>query len=164
MERRSFQAVNKKGQALFEFLIFLPFTFMMVTVFFTMGNSINASINQQKVVRGYYYYDLKNNTMAPTVKVMQGWNSASGLTLFSSYALGWSERAINKVSPVAACYKANSLLMGNTSETCEEPTGSSESTSFIRLYTVYGLCLTPFQMDGSVISYTDRNWGFCGIK
>jgi hypothetical protein len=47
--------LNQEGQAVFELLIFLPFLLFLYTIYYTAGNAINGSINQQKAVRGYFY-------------------------------------------------------------------------------------------------------------
>ena len=51
-------AAKQQGQALVEFIIFLPFMLMMYTVVITLGDAINGSINQQKATRAYFYYRL----------------------------------------------------------------------------------------------------------
>ena len=48
-----------RGQALFEFIVFLPFLLFMLTIMFTVGNAINGSINQQKAVRRYFFTSTK---------------------------------------------------------------------------------------------------------
>ncbi len=160
---------GEKGQALFEFLIFLPFTFVMLTIFITMGNSINGAINQQKITRGYFYYDLKNNSMAPTAKRLLSWSETSHLNRISMNMIGW--KLMSDASgryPVSACYKLNPLIAANSDETCADSTeakGAENPSSYVRIYTVYGMCSTPYQiMDTGGIRVDNEAWQSCMLK
>ena len=56
---------NQTGQALIELIIFLPLMFMFYSMISGFANAINASINQQKVARAYFYYKVQNNSTIP---------------------------------------------------------------------------------------------------
>lgn len=168
-KKNTFQASNSKGQALFEFLIFLPFTFILITVFITMGNSINGAINQQKITRGYFYYDLKNNSMAPNSKRVLRWYTSAGLSRTSVSVLGWKvKNDASGLYPVSSCYRVNPMLTGSTDETCEDTTsikGDDTPSAFVRIYTVYGICATPYQyLDDGKVRYDVDAWGACALK
>ena len=44
---------NRKGQAIFEFIIFLPILLILYGVLVSVSSAINGSINQQKATRGF---------------------------------------------------------------------------------------------------------------
>lgn len=160
--------VDDRGQALFEFLIFLPFTFIMITVFITMGNSINGAINQQKIVRGYFYYDTKNNSFSPSSKRILQWNGV-GRSRVSMYALGWKYKSDSTgLYPVSSCYRLNPLLTGSIDESCEDTTnvkGADTPSAFVRIYTVYGVCATPYQVrDDGQIRQDNEAWPDCALR
>ena len=57
--------LREEGQALFEFVVFLPFLLFILVLMFTLGNAINGSINQQKAARRYFFYLNKGNSTLP---------------------------------------------------------------------------------------------------
>jgi hypothetical protein len=134
---------NQKGQAFFEMIIFLPFLIFLYTIFYTVGNSISGSINQQKAVRGYYYQTVKGNSYissAQTLGQLRGSIKTVGF-----YALGWAEKLENNTNPVAPCFAFSSFLKNGSSENCEDNSRpSSDTSSFIRIFTMYGVCGTVF--------------------
>jgi len=161
--------LTSKGQALFEFLIFLPFTFIMVTVFITMGNSINGAINQQKILRGYFYYDVKNNSFLPSSNRVYRLKAQKGISRPSMYALGWQLKSDATGSfPISTCYRLNPFLTGTTDETCEDTSsikGADSPSAFVRIYTVYGLCATPYQsLDDGHVRYDNESWAACALR
>ncbi len=160
---------NQKGQALFEFLIFLPFTFIMITVFITMGNSINGAITQQKLLRGYFYYDNKNNSLAPNSSRIYRWKNSAGLTRVGMNVLGWKFKSDSSgLYPISSCYRLNPLLTGQIDETCEDTSsvkGPDTPSAFVRIYTVYGFCGTPYQvLEDGRIRYDSEAWAACALK
>lgn len=132
---------KEEGQALIEFLLFFPFLLMMYSVTLSIANSINASINQQKVTRGYFYYRLQNNSMAPTP--YRGEGDDNPFTRFGQYVNLWGEKAIDKI-PVAACFKFNVPLGDREEDVCEE-SYSEQTTQYIRVGTAYGICGATYQ-------------------
>lgn len=129
---------NEKGQALIEFLLFLPFMLMMYTLVSSVSSSLNAAINQQKITRGYFYYRLQNNSMMPkpdrdeSQPVQGSWN------IFGMQMIGWAETLITS-QPVATCFKFRAGLGLNNDDVCEEP-ATDRSSQFIKVGVVYGVC------------------------
>lgn len=128
---------NKKGQSVFEFIVFIPFLLLLLQTFLKVGGAINGSINQQKHLRGYFYYKLKNSSYFPSINDLKQLGSMSQV---GYSAFGWSEELVNGRQPKAPCYQLNSFF-GEPIDTCQEVTERAEGKSqFIRVYSVYGLC------------------------
>lgn len=128
---------NQKGQALVEFVLFVPFLVMIYSVLMSLGNAINGSINQQKVTRGYFKYRLQNNSTVPK----PSWGSddmALGMNTFGMWIIGWSERFEGN-TPVKTCYKFNVPLGDSDNDECEK-SYNRDTTQFIRVGTVIGVC------------------------
>ena len=138
---------NDEGQAIFELLVFLPIFLFLFVIIYNIGNSINISINQQKVTRRYFYYVQKGNSFLPRLSILDQWKSRgikySGLAMmgFRDYTEG--------ETPVAPCIKFPPFLSGETDETCVAPNIGEQSTSFIRVMTVYGICGETFQLNNN---------------
>lgn len=129
---------NQKGQALVEFLVFLPFMLMIYSVTHSMSNAIFASINQQKALRGYFYFKTAGNSHIPAPTAGAGGDFFSDKRQFGFQAFGWMER-LDGEEPVAPCFKFNLLLGQDDEDECEE-SYSEPTTQFIRVMTVYGVC------------------------
>ena len=136
--------LNEKGQALMEFVLFLPFLLMMYSVTMSIANSINASINQQKVTRSYFYYRLQNNSSAP---VAYRGEAPAPFNRFGQHVNLWGEREIGDV-PLAACFKLN-IPLGNREEDSCEDSYESSTTQYIRVGTVYGICGATYVREGA---------------
>ena len=129
---------NQRGQALVEFIMFLPFMLMMYTVVVSLGDAIHGSINQQKVTRSYFYYRLQNNS-----QISKPQRNGSSLfndqwTLFGHTFIGWADYLDGK-TPFLPCYKLNLPFAPAADDKCDEAY-DSVTTQFIRVGTVYGLC------------------------
>ena len=132
---------GEEGQALFELIIFLPLLLVLFAYFVSIGNSINASINQQKAVRGYFYYLLKGNSRAPIVKDLDYIKGKN----FGMAVLGWRE-SVRGETPVSPCFKLVSFFGEvNPGETCEEPDVGGGISQFIRVFTAYGVCSENYE-------------------
>jgi hypothetical protein len=136
---------NNKGQAIFEMLIFLPLFIFLMTIIFNVGNSINVAINQQKVVRRYFYYLAKGNSYLPIQSNIEQIKNAGVVQSLGIAFTGYKQddSAGTNSAPTAPCFKFNSFFTGATDETCKESsTGDDEvgSTNFIRIYSGYGVC------------------------
>lgn len=140
--------LNQKGQALFEFFIFLPLMLMLYATISSLGNAINGSINQQKATRAYFYYINQNNSMAP--KPVKGNPVEDAWKLFGLTIMGWKEKFGNGTTPVATCYEFKLPLGETEGDNCEEQY-SGKTTQFIRVGTVYGVCGATYQNDGKQI-------------
>jgi hypothetical protein len=135
--------LNQNGQAIIEFVLFLPFVLVMYSLTMAIGNAINGSINQQKVTRGYLYARVLHNSTIPKPEprdqAYQNWS------LFGMYFIGYNERREGN-TPVAACYKMQSPLPSDEDQ-CDKY--RSTSTNWIRVQTVYGICGATYIKDSS---------------
>lgn len=152
------QKENEKGQALFEFLIFVPFmmsTYMMVGA---MGDAINGSINQQKVSRGYFYSLVLGDSLIPR-KDMQIMADGS-VKRVGMWYVGWRTKfeGGNNGSgkPIAPCYKLATLVAPTDPDECLDDISGNTTTQYVRVKTAYGVCSTTYindEMVGSHVSY-----------
>lgn len=126
--------LNEDGQALIEFILFLPLMLVMYVTVVSIGNAINGSINQQKVTRGYFYSRILNNSTIPKPSARD--QSFRNWSQFGMFFIGYSERKDGN-TPVAACYKLE-LPTPSNENSCDEY--SKSSTTFIRVSTAYGIC------------------------
>lgn len=133
---------NEKGQAIFELILFLPFLVFMVSIFYTIGNSISGSINQQKAVRNYFYFLVKNNSYINTSKELELYATDNGMKSVGFAAIGWREKSISDRVSIAPCFQFSSMLKNNGSnEECDgAERGENDTSHFIRLFTFYGVC------------------------
>ena len=136
---------KQNGQALIEFVLFLPFMIMMYMAILTIGNSINASINQQKITRGYFYYRIANNSTIPRPR-RGGDEPSAGWQTFGMQILGWAD-GFDGNQPLSPCFKFNIPFDGEE-EDCEDNYSETRS-QFIRTQTVYGVCGATYIKDQS---------------
>ena len=130
---------NEKGQAIFEFILFLPFLILLFTIMSTVGNSINGSINQQKATRAYFFNLTKGNSFVPNRKDLTNYKNVGNFNVGMA-GLGWIKRLENR-NPVAPCYKLNTFYGSEDGpESCDEPTTAASTTRFIKVFTYFGLC------------------------
>lgn len=133
--------MNQKGQALIELIVFLPLMVAIYSVINGFANSINASINQQKITRAYFYNRIQNNSTIPGTKaaddgVIMGWGS------FGMFYIGWKEFFVGNSSdgsPVMPCFRINLPFRNAPTDQCEEKYTTPE-TLWVRVGTVYGIC------------------------
>jgi hypothetical protein len=146
----------ERGQALIEFIIFLPLIVTLYSVISGFANSINGSINQQKVARAYFYNRIQNNSTIPGPKLVS--ESFAGWSLFSVFFIGWKDYfEPGSSSPVMSCYKVNiPLKNGQAEDKCAEEYTQAR-TLWVRVGTVYGVCGgTYFQSNGKVFYVPDN--------
>lgn len=136
--------LGQEGQALVEFLMFFPFMLMMYSVTISIGNAINASINQQKIARSYLYYRVQNDSNVPKPS-RDGNEVHTGWDYFGMYMIGWRDQFINSV-PTASCFKFR-IPLGNSEEDKCTDGYNQTSTQFIRVGTVYGICGATYKKD-----------------
>ncbi len=132
---------NDKGQAIFEFIVFLPFFLMLFAFFGSVANSINGSINQLKSSRSYFYHLSRGNSQIFNRQELSAMAS-SGVRRVSISIIGWKHKTSSKV-PVAPCYKV--FHFGENNETCEEKP-EEERSNYIRVFTAYGICGTSYSL------------------
>lgn len=128
---------NEQGQSLFEFIIFLPFLLVLFAVYNALANSINGSINQQKAVRGYYWFLVGNNSYMPLKSDLERVAPNNFMGLF---AIGWRDRKLDGDVPGAPCYELKTVVPADPNDSCDDSIDGSTTTNFIRIYTVYGAC------------------------
>lgn len=155
--KKSLKSLHKeeKGQAIFELLIFMPILIFFYTIIFNVGNAINVSINQQKATRRYFYYLAKGNSYLPGNSSLQSWKGS--YTRAGIAMIGYADRLEGGESPMAPCFKFNSFFSGGESEECEEPASGERQTSFVRVFTAYGICGENFsnQANRWTVFYSD---------
>jgi hypothetical protein len=157
--------LDEKGQGIIEFFLFLPFMVMMYSVLLSFSNAINASINQQKIARSYFYYRVQNNSMAPYPS-RGGSEPSDAWSTFGMQIMGWAESfegGNNK--PVAPCFRMRLPLGVAETDACEAAY-DGDTTQFIRVATVYGICgatwenqsgqRVRFPMPGAALKVIDR--------
>ncbi len=133
--------LNQKGQAIFELILFLPILLFMYTIYYTAGNSISGSINQQKAVRGYFYTLVKGNSYLVTPQDLHDFSDNKGIKRVGFNAIGWNENMDASKRSFAPCFSFSSILKNSTTETCDGDEREAEDSSrFIRLFTFYGVC------------------------
>ena len=131
--------LNQKGQALFEMVLFLPFLMFLYTIYYTAGNSISGSINQQKAVRGYFYALVKGSSYVIPFSDLQKFKR-DGINKAGFNAIGWADH-LKGQKPFAPCFKFSSILKNGSTEECDSGERDEEGSSrFIRLFTFYGVC------------------------
>ena len=113
---------NQRGQSIFEFIVFIPFLLLLLQGFMKIGGAINGSINQQKHLRGYYFYKLKNSSYFP---ILNDLKSLSNMTQVGYSAFGWSEELVDGQQPKAPCYLLNSFFR-EPIDSCGELTEKGE--------------------------------------
>ena len=138
---------NEKGQGLIEFFLFLPFILMMYSICLSLASSINASINQQKVARGYFYYKMSNNTMIPGPR-RDGRTPEANWDTYSMHVNIWAESQLNGSDKVkATCFKFEVPLGESSGDSCEQGY-SGRTTQYIRVATAYGICGNTYKNNG----------------
>ncbi|MGZ3807859.1 MAG: hypothetical protein ACXVCE_07220, partial [Bacteriovorax sp.] len=157
--------LDQKGQAIFEMILFLPFLLFLYTIYYTAGNAISGSINQQKAVRGYFYTLVKGNSYINNFNELRSLKDKN-VKKVGFNAIGWNERIDSGPSSnsYAPCFKFSSLLKNNSTEECEGSEREEEGSSrFIRLFTFYGVCGPADVFDGKDYFDADpRNQGLPG--
>lgn len=147
---------KNNGQAIIEFLIFAPLFLILYTVTLNFFSAINGGINQQKIVRGYFYARIKGNSTLPQksqLQAMQGKGSRN----IGMVAIGWRVNTFadgEEGSPEAPCYKITTLAEATAPDACEDETEPESPSKYIRLKTVYGLCSKSYEEndDGVMIA------------
>lgn len=128
----------QKGQALFEFLVFIPLIFILLSLFMTIQSALNASINQQKFTRGFFYNIVQNDSRLPNSNALDAIRG-DGVQMASIYAFGWKEASKGQV-PLAPCFKIKTFFGNPSNEQCTPGETTKDTSQFIRVKTVYGVC------------------------
>ena len=161
------QRLDKNGQALFEFIIFLPFYIIMLSIMISIAGSINGSINQQKATRGYFYSRIASNSTIPKKSDLQAW-ADSGRESAGVFVIGWKDKDVDD-EPIAPCYKINTMVT-SSDETCDQKVKQEDGaqvTKFIKAKTVYGVCSTTYRSLNLVppkVAFENLSSGSCTLK
>jgi len=131
---------------MFEFIIFLPFVVVLFKMFLNIGGAINGSINQQKSLRGYYYYLNKGNSYFPDKTLLE--NEFNSFSEVGFYAVGFVEQ-LKGETPIAPCYKIEPFFGEDFDKCLDKP--KQNKSQFIKPKTMYGLC-------GPVFVNNSGNW------
>ena len=145
---------NQHGQALIELIIFLPLMFTLYSIISGFANAINGSINQQKVTRAYFYFRVQNNSTIPKPQggPYTNWNQ------FGMFFVGWKDYFGAGDNPIMPCYKVTIPMSGDDAGPCEQPY-SSQSTQFIRVGTVVGMCGATYTRSNAGITVNPDSLG-----
>lgn len=143
----------EKGQALIEFIIFLPFMLMMYTVVASLGDAIYGSINQQKVTRAYFYFRLQGNAQISKQQRSEGGLTNAEWERFGHYFVGWADY-LQGSSPFSPCYKLNLPFDEAAGDACDKAY-SNVTTQFIRVASVYGMCGATFARGNNPDEFID---------
>lgn len=142
---------HNKGQAVFEFLIFLPFMMILYSIVLTIANAINGSINQQKITRGYYFNLIHNDSFVPNNEILNDFRR-SGINQIGMFAVGWRMKSDNE-KQIAPCYKILSLSKITEEEQCVPGNKTGTTTQYIRVKTAFGICSgTYYNENGQYVS------------
>ncbi|MAW07089.1 MAG: hypothetical protein CME61_02280 [Halobacteriovoraceae bacterium] len=151
--------INKKGQAMFEFVIFLPFVIVLFKMFLNIGGAINGSINQQKTLRGYFYHTLRGSSYFPSLKTLDSsWKTFSEAGF---YAIGFSETLIDD-KPISPCYKIEPFFGPDVDKCLERP--KNNKSQFIKPKTMYGLCGAHYRFQADKWMEVSRSPGNCTTR
>jgi len=137
---------EEQGQSLIEMIVFIPLLISLMFLFHTVINSLNNAINQQKIVRGYYYRFLRHNSYILSSSDVQEYIQKRQMRSVGMYVIGHREKSLGEErdsASIAACQEIKTLSKNKESTTCDEPSKMNNSL-FIKIFTVYGLCTTPF--------------------
>jgi hypothetical protein len=137
---------NEKGQALFEFVIFLPFLIFIYTAFINISSSINGSINQQKATRGYMYRLLLQDSKAPN-RINIEFFAGQGRNVIGMSSVGWRVKSVGDQKSFGACYKFLSLFGSGEGEECDDKRIGETESNFIKVFTFYGVCANTYMKE-----------------
>lgn len=161
---------NNKGQAIFEFVLFVPFMLLFYSACLNIFGAINGSINQQKITRGYFFNSIKGNSTVPDRQALSSYVS-SGIESAGMMAIGWRENPFSSgeasgTTPKAPCYKMTSLAAPTSPDECGDAQDDPGPTSFIRVKTVFGVCGASYGLQNAQLlpSPVSSNDGACTLQ
>lgn len=145
---------NQKGQALIELIIFLPLMITLYSVIGGFANSINASINQQKITRAYFYNRIQNNSTIPGPRLVR--NEMASWRVFGMFFIGWKDYFKGGNVPVMPCFKVSIPFRDSPNDKCEDAY-QQEKTLYVRVGTVYGICGSTYLNVDNKIFYVPES-------
>ncbi len=141
---------------MFEFIIFLPFVVVLFKMFLNIGGAINGSINQQKSLRGYFFYLNKGNSYFPDKSLLD--NELKSFAQVGFYALGYIEQ-LKGETPIAPCYKIEPFFGEDFDKCLDKP--KENKSQFIKPKTMFGLCGPVFVNNGDSWGIAHQTSGTC---
>ena len=153
------------GQALLEFLVFVPLFLLLVLSVQAVGHAINASINQEKVTRGYFFFLVSHDSFWPDGGALAEFPS---LDLMSLDQVGWRERSGggNGRESFAGCFPQPTVFGGGNpgDRDCDDKPRPDDprGLGMVRVYTSFGLCTATHQRDQGGVAWHWRQkfpWG-----
>lgn len=153
---------KSKGQAIIEFIIFVPFIVILYLMILNHGSAINGAINQQKVLRSYFYSRVKHDSMIPK----KSYFVQTEVNTIGFYALGWAEKLVGDGIPYTTCYKVPSFFTDSDSVAdCDDETVDQEQTTIhIKPQTFYGVCSATYRKSENGILPLDQQVSFCSME
>ena len=139
--RRRFYC-RDRGQAIFEFIIFLPVILIFYGVIVSISSAINGSINQQKATRGFAHGMIKGNPTIPIRILVKRNFEDEKVRLQGMFVHLFGDRLTTQspLQPYATCYDVPTYGQGTPEECDDEVDKSDKSSPLIRVKTAYGLC------------------------
>ena len=138
---------SSQGQAIFEFIIFIPIILIFYAIIIWISSAINGSINQQKATRGYTYGVIKGNPMIPIRLLLEKNFGGQGIKRQGMMVFLYADKltSTDPPQPYAECYEVPHYGEGDP-ENCDDRIESDDRSSpFIRVMTGYGLCGATYQ-------------------
>jgi len=171
--KENWAVTEESGQSIFEFVLFVPILLGLISIFISVTGAINGSINQQKAVRSYYYFINKGNPKLPSNFDLKVIEKAGGANFQSIgfFVLGYREKDDqSEKEQFAPCYPIHKFGSSDKNETCDDPDFGDNQTSFVRVFTAYGICGASYRPAND-----DRRWykaefrgasspGSCAVK
>lgn len=140
---------NKRGQSIFEFILFLPIVISLYAFLANIGGSINGTINQEKAARGYFFARIKNNSTLPVPNAQAPGRPNYNWSRFGMHFIGWRDKWAGggQLVPEATCYRLALPLGRNENDECEQ--WGTTTTQYIRPRVVFGMCGTTYRIGAS---------------
>lgn len=141
--------LDQRGQAIFELVVFMPFMLILLVLVINLGSAINASINQQKVTRNYFYYLNRNDSiMLRNYDLGPNGFGKFGVTAAGHTFIGWREMKESSASEssLAPCFKLITFPGESNREKCVDPV-NKKNTKIIKIFTAYGVCAASYVLD-----------------
>lgn len=138
--------LNYEGQAIFEFIVFLPIILILYGIIIGIGASINGSINQQKATRGFAMARFKGDPYIPIRRQIVEGNSKESIVLLGMTAHVYAER-VQGETPVAACFRMPIFGLNDEEECNASPDEVGDTSPLIRVKTAFGICGTTYIFD-----------------
>lgn len=149
---------NEEGQAIFEFVIFLPIMIVFYQAIVSIAGSINGSINQQKATRAIVYSRAKGSPLIPMRRIMERQFNEEGMQFTGIHTFVYADDfgGGGGNTPIAHCYKVPAFGTYEPEE-CDQPYDDDDNSSpHIVPKTAYGLCGQSYIVNAQ--GYLERDY------